>query len=335
MSEITPGGAPAPEQTAPVKEPQVADLDLNKFFGPAAGVDIPAPVASKLEGVPPTPVEIAPDGKPVVKAPEPEPPKVESEIAAALREMREQKAQSDQTKQEVQTWKGKYDDVVQELEAIKSAPKFEDDPLEYVRARKWTPEQQKEVVELLAYDLNPAAAPPDFRFRVFESKQARKEREAQERAEAQRAQELQAQEAQIHQAFITQLDAAASTFSPEAYPVNDAVYGDDRRMYVTALYRLANELAEEAQSKGQRADLSAEALAAKLEQRNADKLAAIEARRSKRAPKQEPAKLPEDTKQSVVNPVSTTGLREGAPRPPATTEEERIKRATEVAFATR
>src|SRR5512139_711794 len=109
MSETAQGGAPAATEQPVVKEPQVADLDLNKFFGPAA----------KMEYAPPaTPEAPKPEEKPADAAKEPEPkPEPESEIAAAIREMREIRAADAKHKEEANTWKGRFEDLHQEFEA--------------------------------------------------------------------------------------------------------------------------------------------------------------------------------------------------------------------------
>lgn len=330
MPDLIQSGAPA-DGSKPV-EPNADTLDLSKFFGAVTIDEAPviAPPSDPQPEQKPDPAQ-APTTE---KAPE-QKAEVESEIAAALREMREERAARDQVKQEAQTWKGRYEALQEEFEAFKSAPRFEDDPLEYIHLRKLSPEQVTEIVQLLAYDLNPAAAPQDFRFKIFESKQARKEREQREAQQRAQAEQAQAQQQQVFQQFVRGLDSAVQTFSAESYPANEAWYGEDRTSYVHDLFNLANELAEQARAQGGVADVSAEALAAKLEQKNAAKLAAIEARRSKRAPKAEPAPVAAGGVQSTGVPASTQGMGLGGPRPPAMTEEDRVKRAIAAAFPAR
>lgn len=331
-----------PSAPAPVKAPTAEDLDLSKFFGPATD---PAP--QNVTGVqevalpatdagPPAPAQSAAATPEPAPAPEPKKPEVESEIAAALREMREERAARDHVKQEVLSWKGKYESVVSELEAVKSAPKFEDDPIAYVRARKWTPEQQTEIVQLLAYDLAPEKAPPGFMMKVMESRDAARKRLDQEAREAREAEMAKAQEAQVLHQYVMQLDAAVSTFDAGRFPANEDWYGDNRRAYVEDLYRMANVMAEEAQASGRVANLTVEYLASQMEARNASRLAEIESRRSKRKPAAQNADTRVGTVQSAGSPASTNGLRQsGGPRPPALTEEERVKRAIEAAFPSR
>lgn len=320
-----PGGAPAPAPQAP----DIAQLDLSKFFGPAPSAPVPLPtieVDQKPEVVVPGQKPATPDPAPVVEA--------KSEIADALNEWRAEKRIADTAKQEATTWRGKYEAVTEELSALRSAPSFEDDPIAYARARKWTPEQQTQIVQLMAYDLAPDKAPQDFRFKIFEARQKEKEARAQSEREAQMAQAEQATNIQKLQAFIGGLEAAASTFSPGAFPANEDWYGENRKAYVTDLYQVANELADEASAKGERADLAAATLAAKLEQRNAEKLTALETRRGKRKPA--PAPKPADVvEQNDSGPASTHGLNAGGPRPPALTDEERVRRATQAAFGGR
>lgn len=330
------GGAPAPGPQAP----DVASLDLSKFFGPAPTERVPMPTPLAETPAEATPVEkpldeAAATDKPAAAGTDSE-PAVKSELAEALNEWRAERKVADSAKQEATTWKGKYEAVTEELEQLRSAPAFEDDPIAYVKARKWTPEQQTQIVQLLAYDLAPDKAPEGFRFKIFEARQAaEKARERAER-EAQMAQAQQAEVVQQLQAFIGGLEAAAATFSPGAFPANEDWYGENRKAYVTDLYKVANELANEATAKGEKADLTAAILAAKLEQTNAGRLTALESRRGKRKPTAAPAQSPaEVAMQSDRGPASTQGLNTGGPRPPAQTEEERIRRATLAAFGGR
>lgn len=338
MNTPNEGALTAPAPNAPPKAPEVADLDLNKFFGPPAGVDVPDPATAKLETPPgdQKPVnEATPDQKPADAPVGDQKPAVESEIAAALREMREERAARSEAKQEVQTLRGKYEALQAEYQSLQRAHKFEDDPISYVRAHKWTPEQTTEIIQLLAYDLAPEKAPPGFMMKVLESRRAAdKRREEQERTERESTQSR-AQEVQYLQSFASQLDNAAQSFKPGAFPANEDWYGDNRRAYVIDMFNLANEQAERARSQGQMADLSAESLAATLEKQNAGKLAALESRRSKRKPAAESTEVRAGASQSTGSPASTQGLRQGGPRPPAMTEEERVKRAIEVAFPVR
>lgn len=323
-----PGGAPAPGPQAP----DIASLDLSKFFGPAAEPETPDTTVTAIDETAGT-VTME---KPAAPAPTPDPaPEVKNEIAEALNEWRAEKKIAESAKQEASSWREKHDAVMQELETERSKPAFEDDPIAYIRARKLSPEKQAELVQLLAYDLAPEKAPTDFRFKILEARQ--REEKAREKAEreAQAAQAAQAETVQKLNAFIGGLDAAAASFEPGSYPANEDWYGENRQAYVTDLYYLANELAEEATAKGLRADLAAATLAAKLEQRNAEKLAALESRRGKRQPKAAPVKPADVVMQNDGGPVSTQGLNTGGPRPPAQSDEERVRRATAAAFGGR
>lgn len=320
------------ETPAPITEPTADTIDYSKFFGPA-------PTETVVPDVPSTKAEVDDAGNPVIKAPPPETPPVESEIAAALREMREDRAEKSRHREEATSWRAKYDAAVADYEALKSAPSFEDDPIAYARSRKWTPEQQSEIVQMLAYDLNPSAAPQKFMMKIMDSRQAAKDRRDKETRAAEQAEAARAAEAQQLNNYVLQLDAAVSTFGPGAYAANEDWYGDNRQTYVMDLFNLANELADEATKKGvylDQKDLTAAALAAKLEQRSAEKLAALETRRSRRTKTAAPATPREQGGvQSTGSPVSTKGLNQGGPRPPAETEEERKRRAAEVVFGKR
>lgn len=339
MPDQTPAPQAPTDSKPVVTEPTAETLDLSKFFGP--------PVDAAVSGPPGT--VPAPEQKPADAAPAPEAPKEEpktapepaaeakNEIAEALNEWRAERKVAESAKQEAQSWRQKYEEAVGELEAVKSSSSFEDDPLGYIHSRKMAPERVAEIVQLLAYDLNPTAAPQDFRWKIHEAKMAREKAEAKRQAEEAQMQAQAREGVQKLQAFISGLDAATQAFPAGQYPANEDWYGENRKAYVSDLYSLANELAEEAASRGERADVSAGTLAAKLEKQNAEKLAALEQRRSKRSPKavQEPEQKPADVMQNVGSPASTQGLNQGGPRPPALTDEERIRRATAVAFGGR
>ncbi len=332
MSDQAPGSAPAGSPQAP----DVSKLDLSKFFGPAAGVDTAppaAPIADPSTVVPGAELEAAK----APPAPTPDPvPEVKNELAEALNEWRAEKKTAETARQEVQSWKGKYEALQSELEAVKSAPAFHDDPLGYARAHNWTKEQQTEIVQLLAYDLAPDKAPQDFRFKIFEARQAQEKAREKAQREAEMARQSEAQQLQAVQTYVASLDAAISTFPAGAYAANEDWYGENRQAYLADLFKVANELAEEATAKGERAALDAATLAARLEQMSATKLAALEQRRSKRKPKAAPEQKPADVVvQNDSGPANTQGLNTGGPRPPAQTEEERIRRATAVAFGGR
>lgn len=316
-----------PQGSQPAAAPQapdIAKLDLSKFFGPASGVDVAPPAET------PPAAEVTPD--PAVKPADPV-PEVKNELAEALNEWRAEKQTAATAKQEASSWRGKYEALQAELETVKSAPAFHDDPLGYARAHNWSKEQQTEIVQLLAYDLAPDRAPQDFRFKIFESRQqAEKAREKAER-EAQLAHQSEAQKLQSVQTYVASLDAAISTFPAGAYAANEDWYGENRQAYLADLFKVANELAEEATAKGERAALDAATLAAKLEQMSATKLAALEQRRSKRKP---PVAKPADVVvQDDSRPADTQGLNTGGPRPPAQTEAERLQRAIAAGFGGR
>lgn len=328
-----PDNAPQGSEPAQIVHPDATTIDLDKFFGP--------PIPATTSGPPPVVASNpAPEPEPVKAEPVPEPakveppkPEVESEIAAALREMREERTARDKIKEEAQSWRGKYEAVTAELEAVKRSPSFEDDPIAYARARKWTPEQQTEIVQLLAYDIAPDKAPEALRFKLLDKRQEAKLRMDREEREAREREAAEQRQYQATQQFARGLDAAAGSFAPGAYPANEDWYGDNRLEYVTDLFNLANSLAEEAAQRGTAVDLSAAALAANLEKRNAARLAALEQRRGKRSPKAAEPVQPAGGAQSTGSPASTRGLNQGGPRPPAATEDERVKRAIEAAFA--
>lgn len=214
---------------------------------------------------------------------------------------------------------------------------FEEDPVGYAKARKWTQEQQLLYGQSLLYDLAPDKADPEFRIRMFEVKQKRKEAEQAKEAEtaAVRAQQEAAQR-QV-QDFYQDTVAAVRTFDAGSFPESEAWFGEDVDTYVQSLMATARNVAARANQEGRVADLSPAALARTLEAETARRLAARDSRKQARqAPRaQAVAAQPAGGTQSADTMSTRNMTGSGSPRPPATDERERIRRAAEVAFKTR
>lgn len=305
----------------------------------AKGSELPPPDA-KSE-VPAKPNDLA-----QVEAPaEPAKPAAKSNLADIIRQEREarQKAQAEQGNAK------KYQDelatIRAENEKLRALTSIED-PLEFVHARKMTPEEQLLWGQAFLYGLKPEVAPQEFRLELFKAEQRRekeKERQMMEQQQ-QEAAEKQQQEAVMKYAGV--LDQAVRSFAEGSYPESEAWFTADgpengspvfdHDAYVQSLMATANNIAEMARKNGQQADLNpasvAKVLEAEVAKRQARRDARVAARNKK--PEQKDQSVP-DAKPRVESPESTRGLSAGGPRPKAKTDAERMARAAEVLFPAR
>lgn len=228
-------------------------------------------------------------------------------------------------------WESKYTDLQSEMERMKRDSDFEADPVAYARARGWDKEKQLLMGQTLLYDLAPEKAPPDLRFRLFESAQARKEREAQEARERE-AQEAQAQQAQAqYEGFVTAVDQAAGSFEAGSFPESESWFGEDHDTYVRSLVATAINMANVAQRENRVADLSPASIAKTLEAEVARKMKARDERVQKRTKPAQPAPQGAQSGGGMQPTESTKGTYgSGGPKPPAMTDEERVRRAIAV-----
>lgn len=223
-----------------------------------------------------------------------------------------------------------------ELAKFKADQKaFEDDPVGFAKDRGWTQEQQLLYGQSLLYDLAPDKADPEFRQRMFEDRYKREEtRKQREAREAQERSEKESVQREI-QAYQMETAAAVRTFEAGSYPESEAYFGEDFDSYMTSLFATAQNEAARATREGRVADLTAPALARALEAEVARRMAAIEQRKQKRTPAPAPAAAPPQAA-GGTQPIETLSTRNmnghGTPRPPATSEKERIQRAIEAGF---
>jgi hypothetical protein len=283
---------------------------------------------------PPTPPPVTPAEA------QPAPAPAFKDAVAKMREEREKRAREQaQEAQYVQENR----QLKAQLEAMQSGPSFEDDPVGYAQARKWSREQQLMFGQALLYDLAPDKADPNFRIKMFEDKQRREEaRKAQEAEEAKtREQHLTAR--QEFQRYTASMEEAVMAFDAGSYPESEAWYGDDAAGYLRDMLTTASKIADEATRAGTIADLSPQAVAAKLEADMAAKAAARDKRRTARQPSpqagqpvQRPVQSGLDAEQSVIDTTSSKTLSGGgAPLPPATSDKDRIQRAIAAGFRNR
>jgi hypothetical protein len=285
-----------------------------------AGAASPAPqTAAPTE---PTPTPAAP----------PESVSAMADAIRATRQEREARARESQRAKDLET---KLREAETRLAAMESGggPRFEDDPIGYVKSKKLTKEQQLFYGQSLLYDLAPDQAPPDFRVTMMEQRQRIKDQEeARQRQEfeAQRAQEAQYQQVN---GYVQELDQAVTSFKPGSFPESEVWFGEDRNIWVQSMFATANNLAEVAAAQGQVADLSAANVARVLEAEVARKMAERDRRAASRKGADPIGSGVQSAGTEAMSTRNMTGS--GAPTPPATTEEERIRRAAEVAFRPR
>ena len=278
---------------------------------------------------PPTPAP-APEQAPAAQG--------EPSLAEVIRANREARQAAQAADQRRTSLEGELKAAREELARYKADRKaFEDDPVGYAQDRGWSKEQQLLYGQSLLYDLAPDKADPEFRQKMFEDRYKRKEAADAKEAEAARAKaETQAQQAQFNQ-FIHDTASAVRTFETGSYPESEAWFEGDFESYMRSILATATNVAAKATQEGRVADLSAGALARVLEAEVAAKMA----RRDQRKPQRTAAQAPQTPTQSAggtqtLDTLSTRNLTgSGTPRPPATSDRERIQRAVEAAFPRR
>lgn len=291
---------------------------------------IPGP---QSQPTPPAPEPSDPVAKPPVE-PKPAP------LKDAIEQMRLKREKQAQEQSRAAQLERELQAARQEAQQLKTKSSFEDDPVGYAQARGWTKEQQLMFGQALLYDLAPDKADPNFRVKMFEDKQKRqKAADEQAAQEQQKAQEAAAARQEITR-FAQVLEAGVATFEAGSYPESEAEYGDNVEGYLQAMFRTAVKMADEATKAQLIADLSPQAIAAKLEADTAALVAAREKRRAMRnTPKQSaPGNAPK-APVAQLSDIDTTSTQDlggsGTPLPPARTEAERKQRALAVLFPSR
>lgn len=269
--------------------------------------------------------------------PQPGQPSLAETIRAA-REARENAQRATQAKSSLEA---ELQRVRSELAAVKAETSaFEDDPVGFAKARKWSKEQQLLYGQSLLYDLAPDKADPQFRIKMFEDKQRRREREQTEAQQAAaREAEGRAVQAQLEQ-FYTDTASAVQALPPGSYPAVEDWFGDDTESLMTSLMATARNLSAAATKNGQVADLKPAALMAAVEAEATRRMAAVEERKQRRAVPAKPAAVvPAQRAPGGVHPIETPSTKNmngaGTAQPPATSDKERIARAIAAGFASR
>lgn len=340
MSDIISNAGAAGPDAASVPTPPAQPAlpsDADRIARASAAMFKSTGASTQTPPTQPAPEPVAATQPPAGQLAAVEPKPGEPSLAEVLRARREAAAKAQAEAQKRTSVEQELAAAREELTRLRSSANFEDDPVGFAKARKWTPEQQLLYGQSLLYDLAPDKADPDFRVKMFEDRQKRKEaEEAEAKAKAEAEAAEQARQAQMQQ-FYHDTAAAVRSFEAGSFPESEAWFGDDVNAYLQSLMATAKNVAIRAQRAGQVADLRPEALAAILEAETSRRMAARDERKQKRQPAlpvqqmaAQPA--PSDT-QPDISTFSTRNMTgSGSPRPPATDEKERIRRAAEAAF---
>jgi hypothetical protein len=286
-----------------------------------------------------TPVP-APAPTPVVKAEEPKPDPAKQSLAEVIRSEREARKQREEASLKAKDLEFKFTEAQAEIDKLRRANDFENDPIAYAKARGWDKEKQALMGQMLLYDLVPDKAPADLRQKLFESKHEREKREEAEKRTQEEQTRTQQAAQQQYQQFVAVVDQAAAAFEEGSFPesqawfINPASGEMDHDTYVRSLVATATNMANAAAREGRVADLSPASIAKTLEAEVARRMTARDAKVQKRTKPVEPAS------QQQVAPVAPGGMQPtestkgtygaGAPRPAATSDAERIARAMAV-----
>lgn len=331
MSDTQLAGAPGTSQPA-TNPPSARVAEAERIARAASMLPTAAPAAPTILTEPPV---VPPETK---TADAPKPPSPFKDAIAEMRAKREKEAAEAQRRSSFEQENAK---LKQELEAVKKASAFEDDPIAFAKARGWSREEQLNYGKALIYDLAPDQADPNFRVKMFEQKQAReaKEKTAREQQERQEADRKAAE--QEFRTWTEGLEAAVMNFDAGSYPESEAWYGNDVEGYFSAVVQTAMRMAQKATKEGRAADLTPGAIASELEADIARRAAERDKRRSQRQPStgtQQSTTAPTvgaEAEQSLDGFSSKDMSGSGTPLPPARSESERVQRAIAAAFPKR
>jgi hypothetical protein len=211
------------------------------------------------------------------------------------------------------------------------------DPVGFAQAHGLTEAEMALVGQAYLYHLVPDKAPPDLRYKMLEAKTARERKADEARRGEEVAKQAEYQSSAQVQQYTGILGVAVQTWEASGahpFPSSRAWFGGNHEEYSESLVHTARNIAEVAQERGEVADLSPKAVADQLERDIAARAARFRtpaAVPTQQSVKVEPTPAPGGKQPAVL---STKG-QGGSPLPKAETEEERIKRAIEVAFGSR
>lgn len=260
-----------------------------------------------------------------------------ADLLRADREARNNKSREDN---EVRGAKEELTKVKSELETLRNAPAFENDPVGYVKAKRLTPAQQIALGEALIYDLAPDKAPPDLRLRLFEQKREREDRLREDKAKEDSAHQQMDKIQRDLESFTQEMEYNARNLQSGSFPESEDWFstdsGLDHATYVQSLVATAKNLATTATNNRTRADLSFANIAKVLDTEISRRMAIRDSKRSKRTASSNETVAPIQNRPLVkterVETASGKGLNSGFADNPAYDDAERIRRAVRAGF---
>lgn len=262
-----------------------------------------------------------------------------SPLAEAIKKDRETRAQRQPVNNEapeITQYRERAEQAERALAAI-SKVDIVSDPVGWAQAMKLSDDEIAAVGEQLLYSLAPEKADPAARVRMLEARQARRDKLREQEAKEREAKEAQRRAMEVQEQYIAALETGVLNMEEGTYPESEWWFGEDHDKYLGALWTKANYLADEATKKGLVVDLSFPAVAAAIEKDLRDRVT----RRGKKSADsaQSNAGAPETretAKPAGGTTLDTRGLGgNGAPRPPAQTDKERLERAAAIVFRTK
>lgn len=281
---------------APAK-PSVAD------HGTVPGQATGAPVGPGPDNVPAPVAEPEAKPEPVGFSP--------AQIAALIKEEREAKELKARLDRELQALAPVKDEYEKLKARIKDdGERFRMDPAGVLEDAGVPRENWFEIAEQIFFSMEPDKASPELRHRIElraaerKSERWRKEFEAKQREERERY-EKEASEAPVRD-YARNLEHYAVSLTPDKAPAIHAWFEGDREALVQTMMDTARNLAQAADAKGERADLSPERVAREVE-------SYLDAKFSKRH--SAPAATPVKTQQSPAVSQSPAGITRDTPAP--------------------
>lgn len=263
-------------------------------------------------------------------------------LADVIRRDREARAAAAAASSEAGKYKGELEALRKENEALKGTTNITD-PLEFIRTRGLTKEQQALWGQAFLYDLKPEVAPQEFRLELYKAEQAKKEQDRMEQAQREKAEQAQAAKAAEFESYSAALLQHVQS-SPGSNPESELWFTEEtdagvqvnHRVYAQSLLATANNLAQRAQASGQIADLRPANVAKVLEEEVSKRMKRRDAKLAGSANQtKQTGQSAQGGTQAAAGATSAEGLRSGAPRAPAQTDEERRARAAAVLFGTK
>lgn len=311
-------------EAPPVANVAAATSYLDSVFGPADAPPPETPAPAPPPPADPGGIATSPSETPV--------PEKEPSLAAIIRDQRQQREARALREREAGDLRTQLQTAQDQLARL-SKTDLLGDPIGFALAHGLTEAEMALVGQAYLYHLVPDKAPPDLRYKMLEAKTTRERKvDDQRRQDQERAQQAQAAGNQIQQ-YTAVLGVAVQTWDGQGdkhpFPESRAWFGGSHEEYAESLVHTARNMADTAQARGERADLTPKAVAETLERDLAVRAQRLRTKGGSAPQQSATAAQGPGGKQPAV--LSTRG--QGAsPAPPAMSERERIQRAAAVVF---